>query len=247
MNSKKEEVVLILGGTKGIGKAIYNALATLEQVRHIIITYVHDAKGATHCVEELRNQGKEGTALQVDITEPTAPQQLMAQLKSLQLTPTYVIFNANITNRTPLAEISAEAWGEVFQANVHFPVMFIKELLPYMVPGGLFAFTGSLMGIYPHSVSLAYGVTKNAVHALVQNLVKELEPYQHRVVGVAPGFVDTEWQKGKPQAIRENIERKIALHRFAEPSEVGALFSTLLENKYFNGDIITISGGYSYK
>ena len=103
------------------------------------------------------------------------------------------------------------------------------------------------MGIEPHSVSLVYGVTKSAVHALVKNLVKFLVPYEVRVNAVAPGFVDTEWQKTKPAEIRQNIERKVSLGRFCEPSELAEVYKMLIENSYLNGEVIVVDGGYSYK
>ena len=108
-------------------------------------------------------------------------------------------------------------------------------------------FTGSLMGIQPHSVSLAYGVTKSAVHALVKNMVKFLVPYELRVNAVAPGFVDTEWQKTKPAEIRRNIENKVSLGRFCDPEELAEVYKMLIENSYFNGEVVVVDGGYSYK
>jgi 3-oxoacyl-[acyl-carrier protein] reductase len=103
------------------------------------------------------------------------------------------------------------------------------------------------MGIYPHSVSLAYGVTKSAVHALVKNLVKFLAPYGIRVNGVAPGFVDTEWQKEKPLEIRRSIEGKVSLGRFCEPEEIAEVYKMVIGNSYLTGEIIVVDGGYSYK
>jgi 3-oxoacyl-[acyl-carrier protein] reductase len=103
------------------------------------------------------------------------------------------------------------------------------------------------MGIEPHASSLSYGVTKSAVHALTQNLVKFMVPYQLRVNAIAPGFVDTDWQKNKPEDVRRNIENKIALGRFCMPEEIAEVYQMLIENKYFNGEIITFDGGYSYK
>ena len=103
------------------------------------------------------------------------------------------------------------------------------------------------MGEYAHSVSLAYGVSKSAVHALVKNLVKFMQPYKIRVNAVAPGFVDTDRQKTKPAEIRKSIESKIALGRFCSPDEVAEVYKMIIKNNYFNGEVIPLSGGYSYK
>ena len=140
-----------------------------------------------------------------------------------------------------------EDWERVFCTNVHFPVFLLQRIITRIKKGGSVVFTGSLMGIEPHSVSLAYGVTKSAVHSLVKNLVKFLVPYEVRINGVAPGFVDTEWQKNKPVEIRRNIERKVALGRFCDPMEVAEVYKMLIENSYFNGEVVVVDGGYSYK
>jgi 3-oxoacyl-[acyl-carrier protein] reductase len=103
------------------------------------------------------------------------------------------------------------------------------------------------MSQYPHSVSLSYGISKAAIHSLVKNLVKFLIPYEIRVNCVAPGFVDTEWQKDKPAEVRANILKKISLKRFAKPEEIASVYLFIINNQYLNGEIIEIDGGYSYE
>ncbi|WP_443731785.1 SDR family oxidoreductase, partial [Segatella buccae] len=91
------------------------------------------------------------------------------------------------------------------------------------------------------------GVTKSAVIALAKNLVKEFEGTDTTVNAIAPGFVDTEWQKNKPADIRENICRKTAIHRFASISEIVGAFEFCIDNAFINGSVLEISGGYCYK
>ena len=158
-----------------------------------------------------------------------------------------LVFNAGMTCRDPFEELSFEDWERVFFANIHFPVFLLQKIVGRINKGGSIVFTGSLMGIQPHSVSLAYGVTKSAVHALVKNMVKFLVPYELRVNAVAPGFVDTEWQKTKPAEIRRNIENKVSLGRFCGPDELAEVYKMLIENSYFNGEVVVVDGGYSYK
>ena len=158
-----------------------------------------------------------------------------------------LVFNAGMTCRDPFEELSFEDWERVFFANIHFPVFLLQKIVGRINKGGSIVFTGSLMGIQPHSVSLAYGVTKSAVHALVKNMVKFLVPYELRANAVAPGFVDTEWQKTKPAEIRRNIENKVSLGRFCDPDELAEVYKMLIENSYFNGEVVVVDGGYSYK
>ncbi len=237
---------LITGGTKGIGKAVAQVLANAGY--NLILTYGNDATTAQSVQKELAEKFKtEIFILQADITSEKSITTISDFLEKNDIRLFSLIFNAGITSRSPFEEIKPEEWERVFYANVHFPVFLLQKILPRMEMGGNVLFTGSLMGVYPHSVSLSYGVTKSAVHALVQNLVKFMAPYKIRVNAIAPGFVDTDWQKTKPAEIRKNIENKIALERFCEPDDLAEIYKLIVENNYLNGEIITVSGGYSYK
>jgi 3-oxoacyl-[acyl-carrier protein] reductase len=246
MNTTNEKI-LITGGTKGIGKAVARVLAASGY--ELILTYGSDHEGAKKTADELVRDYDldEVTLLSADISEQSSIMKIKQLLDEKGIMLTAVIFNAGLTCRDSFEDISQEDWNRVMRANVNFPVFLLQKIIKRIKKGGSVVFTGSLMGIEPHSVSLAYGVTKSAVHALVKNLVKFLAPYDVRVNGVAPGFVDTEWQKNKPTEIRRNIENKVALGRFCEPMEVAEVYLMLIENTYFNGEIVVIDGGYSYK
>lgn len=238
--------VLITGGTKGIGKAVAQCLAKAGY--RLILTYASDQEAAERTSVELKQRfAVDVSLLQADITHPEAVAEIDHFLRAQSFRLDALVFNAGITCRDPFEQIQPEDWSRVFQANVHFPVFLLQRVVDLLNEKGSVVFTGSLMGIEPHSVSLAYGVTKSAVHALVKNLVKFLAPYGLRVNAVAPGFVDTEWQKTKPAAIRQNIERKVALGRFCDPDELAEVYKMLIENSYLNGEIVVVDGGYSYK
>lgn len=241
-----EKYALITGGTKGIGKAV--AICLAEAGYHLILTYASDRQTAETTKAELcATYPTEVHILQADISESRSIDEIDAYLVEHDCRLDALVFNAGLTCRDPFEELSPSAWERVFYANVHFPVFLLQRIIGRIREGGSVVFTGSLMGIHPHSVSLAYGVTKSAIHALVKNLVKFLVPYQIRVNAVAPGFVDTEWQKTKPVEIRRNIENKLSLGRFCEPAELAEVYKMLIENNYFNGEIIVVDGGYSYK
>lgn len=241
-----DKYVLITGGTKGIGKAVASCLGKAGY--NLILTYATDTETAERTREELADAWRVTVhCLQADSTAKESIEQIYQYLNTHEIHLDAVVFNAGITNRDPFESMTLNDWEQVFFANVHFPVFLLQRLLELIREGGSVVFTGSLMGNLPHAVSLSYGVTKSAVHSLVQNLVKSLVPYKIRVNGVAPGFVDTEWQKNKPAEIRQNIENKISLGRFCEPDELAQVYKMLIENGYFNGEVVVIDGGYSYK
>lgn len=241
-----EKYILITGGTKGIGRAVADILA--QSGYKLILTYGSDEVKAAKVKAEFQELYPASVeVLQADISEKQAVDTIENYLNSRDIHLFSVVFNAGLTSRTPFEQMTLEEWERVFFANVHFPVFMLQRIHSKMQKGGNVLFTGSLMGEYAHSVSLAYGVSKSAVHALVKNLVKFMQPFEIRVNAVAPGFVDTDWQKTKPAEIRKSIESKIALSRFCSPNEVAEVYKMIIENNYFNGEVIPVSGGYSYK
>lgn len=241
-----DKYVLITGGTRGIGKAIADCLG--EAGYHLVLTYVSNEERACRAREELSGEyGVNVHILQADSSERASIEKVYAYLDKEAIRLESVVFNAGITCRDSFEAMTQDDWEKVFFANVHFPVFLLQRIVGQIREGGSVVFTGSLMGIQPHAVSLSYGVSKSAVHSLVRNLVKSLVPYRIRVNGVAPGFVDTEWQKNKPAEIRRNIENKISLGRFCEPEELARVYKMLIENDYINGEVVVVDGGYSYK
>ncbi|MDR1336485.1 MAG: SDR family oxidoreductase [Tannerella sp.] len=237
---------LITGGTKGIGKAVASLLAGAGY--DLLLTYGSDHAAAGATAEELRAaHGVSVAVWQADVTDARSIDAIDGCLTERGITLDAVVLNAGLTCRKPFEQMTLEEWERIFFANVHFPVFLLQRIAGRIRAGGCVVFTGSLMGIEPHATSLAYGVTKAAVHALVKNLVKFLSPRRIRVNAVAPGFVDTEWQKDKPAEIRRSIEAKVALGRFCRPDEVAEAYGMLIENTCFEGEIIVVSGGYSYK
>lgn len=112
---------------------------------------------------------------------------------------------------------------------------------------GNIVFIGSIFGKYPHSMSIPYSVSKAGIHMLAKSLVKEFCEQKVRVNVVAPGFVDTPWQKNKPQDQRKRIEDKTALHRFAQIEEISNAIQFVVNNGFVNGAILSLDGGYCYK
>jgi 3-oxoacyl-[acyl-carrier protein] reductase len=240
------EYALITGGTKGIGKSVARRLGKMGY--NLLLTYSADTIVAQQTGAELSDECQvEVVSLQADSSDKSAIDTIARHIGENGIQLGVIIFNAGLTCRDRFEDMKYEDWERVFFANVHFPVFLLQRLLGNIREGGNVIFTGSLMGFLPHAMSLSYGVTKASVHALVKNLVKFLSPHGIRVNAVAPGFVDTEWQKNKPAEIRRNIESKIALGRFCDPDELAGVYISLIENSYINGEIIIADGGYSYK
>jgi len=158
-----------------------------------------------------------------------------------------IVCNAGVSIRRSFTEMKDNEWDMMMEVAVNSHYIMIREFYPIIPNESRILFTGSQMGLNPHATVLAYGVTKSAVHALVKNLVKEFEGTGTTVNAIVPGFVETPWQKTKPEEIKQNIYRKTAIHRFASVDEIVYAFRFCIENPFVNGSLIEVNGGYCYK
>lgn len=235
---------IVTGATKGIGLAVARML--LKEGYHVVVTYAHDQKAADDCREQLAKVSPHFEIIKADQTDKGAMREFAARMAKLESIDC-IVCNAGATLRCDLESITDEDWERTMQVNVNSSLYLIRDLYRRIPNGSRIIFIGSLMGLYPHGTSLAYGVTKAAVHALALNLVKCFEGTDTTVNAIAPGFVETEWQATKPQHIRENIYAKSAVKRFATPDEVADAVRFCINNGFVNGSVLEISGGYNFK
>lgn len=237
-------IAIVTGGTKGIGLAVTKML--LQEGYSVTATYGHDAETADAIRAELESQG-----LPIEVVQATQDdkEQMRSVVEHMVAKGRVdcIVCNAGITERGKLTDITDESWERVMQVNVNSHMALIRDLYNVIAPNSRIVFMGSLLGIYPHSMSLAYGVSKAAEIALAKNLVKEFAGTGTTVNVIAPGFVDTDWQKNKPEEIRQSICNKTAAGRFAEPEEIAEAVRFCVKNAFVNGSVIEIHGGYNYR
>jgi 3-oxoacyl-[acyl-carrier protein] reductase len=237
---------IVTGGNRGIGKEICHKL--LIQGYTVIGVYFDDDESAVLARKEFETEYPEKFFLiECDLSNIDNISYMFSEVNQITQSIDLLILNAGMTIRRGIEDMTLAEWNSVMTVNLTAPVFLIQKFLPVLNRGSNIIFTGSSMAIYPHSLSLSYGISKSAVHALVKNLVKFLAPYEIRVNGVAPGFVDTDWHKDKPAHVKDSITNKISLKRFAKPEEIASAFLFIIHNQYLNGEIIAIDGGYSYE
>lgn len=235
---------LVTGGTKGIGLAITKML--LAEGYHVTLTYSSNENAAQQCAASLNDISSDFHIIKADQGNSDDISRIVSTIKE-QGTIDCIVFNAGTTLRKSLQETTNDEWQNVMNINVNAPVFMLRDLFDIIPHNSRIIFIGSEMALYPHGTSLAYGVSKSAVHALAQNLVKVFEDTGTTVNAIAPGFVETEWQATKPQEIRQNIYNKTAIKRFATVEEIADAVRFCINNAFVNGSIIEVGGGYCYK
>lgn len=239
------KIAIVTGGTKGIGRGV-----TMELLRKgffVIITYSTDTAAAEEIRSQVGDMHKRLSIMKVNHSCKNDVYSFCQQIKGLYSKIDVLICNAGHTNRKPYTDQSDEEFEQVMQVSLFSHNTIIRELFPLLSRSSRIVFIGSMMAIYPHAVSVAYGVAKAAVHALAINLVKEFDGLGTTVNVVAPGFVETEWQEGKSAEIRESIYSKTAAGRFATIEEIVSAVNFCLSNSFVNGSVVEVSGGYNFR
>lgn len=227
---------VVTGGTSGIGLGVAKML--IQKGYYVFATYVGPAPdGALDNYE----------AVYTDQSRREEVYAFIAYVKSKCDHLDCLVCNAGMTIRKSFTETRDEDWDKMMEVAVNSHYIMVREFFPIIPPGSRILFTGSQMGLSPHATVLAYGVTKSAIHALTRNLVKEFEGTGTTVNAIVPGFVETPWQKEKPEEIKQNIYRKTAIHRFASIDEIVDAYRFCVDNPFVNGSLIEVNGGYSYK
>jgi 3-oxoacyl-[acyl-carrier protein] reductase len=227
---------IVTGGTSGIGFGVAQML--LNKGYRVFSTYV-----GPEFTERIPNFFPEN----VDQTSRKDVYDFVKRIKKQCETVDCIVCNAGMSIRKSFTETTDEDWDKQMEVAVNSHYIMIRELFSLIPQGSRIIFTGSQMAIHPHATVLSYGVTKSAVCALAKNLVKEFEGTGTTVNAIIPGFVETPWQKEKPEQIKQNIYKKTAIHRFASIDEIVDAYRFCIDNPFINGSLIEVNGGYCYK
>ena len=230
------KTAIVTGGTSGIGLGVAKML--LAKGYKVYATYV-----GTDFEEKIDNF----EPIKVDQSNREELYAFIDRIKQECKNIDCIVCNAGMSIRKSFTETTDRDWDIMMEVAVNSHYILVRELYSLIPAGSRIIFTGSQMGLMPHAMVLSYGVTKAAVHALAKNLVKEFEDTGTTVNAIVPGFVETPWQKEKPEEIKQNIYRKTAIHRFATVDEVVDAYRFCIDNSFVNGSLIEVNGGYSYK
>jgi NAD(P)-dependent dehydrogenase (short-subunit alcohol dehydrogenase family) len=242
------KVALVTGGTRGIGLAIAHALG--EAGAKLVVTSRTDASGG---LASLHSAGHQAHFIPADLTEPGAPESLIAATEARFGGLDILVNNAGVA-----AHGAAESFDDARLATVmdlNFTALFrtCRAAIPAMRKrgGGTIVNIGSISAMIANipQDQAVYNASKAAVHMLTQSLGSELVRDNIRVNAIAPGYIETDMTRGG-LAIPEwaKVWREMTpMDRVGQPEEIAtaALFLATPASSYMTGAVMVIDGGYT--
>ncbi len=242
------KVCLITGGTKGIGAATALELARLGS--DIVVNGRQVDAQAKALQEKIQALGRHCLVLAADISIPEQAtlivQETVSQLGSIDL----LVHSAGEAVPGSLLEISPHAWYKAFDVHVHAIFHLCRAAVPFMKKRGEGAIIliSSAAGTRGCLGAIAYGVVKGALPQFARALARELADDNIRVNAVAPGVIRTRFQDHlTSEQVKNNIERRIPLHREGKPEDVAAVIAMLAANDFITGETVAIDGGMTMR
>ena len=238
-----DKVVLITGGSSGIGEACVRLYA--KRGYDVIFTYLKNTNRALHLSQKLQEKyGVHIFAYQVDVCQDEDIKRLKAEITKDYDKIDVIVNNAGIARDSLFCDKTEKDFMEVLNTNLIGPFRIVKCLAD-LVRGGTIVNVGSTNGIDSnYSYSMDYDASKAGLHILTKDLAVALGS-DIRVNAVAPGWVDTPMNALLDKEYIQDEEKKIVLNRFAHPVEIAEVIYFLSSKKasYINGAVIVVDGG----
>ena len=227
----KDQVAVVTGAARGIGRAISLALA--DEGAHIVaVDVLADALDST--VGEIAAKGVKAVARQVDVTDSEQVEQLFASVVSDFDRLDIMVNNAGITRDTLLLSMDDQQWDQVIQVNLRGVFLCTRAAAKIM-----------LRQRYGRIVNMASvsGLMGNV--GLTKTVAKEMAKRKVTCNAVAPGFIKTDMTDALPEKVRDQVKLVIPAGRFGEPEDVAAavVFLASPQAEYITGQVLSVDGG----
>jgi 3-oxoacyl-[acyl-carrier protein] reductase len=243
-------IALVTGGSRGIGRAIAEALANAGL--SVVLSYREREEEAQAVVAHIKGTGGQASALRADVGEPGQARALARAVIDAHGRIDVLVNNAGVhLPGAKLADTPAQEWERILRVNLSGPFHLIQAVLPGMRErrtGHIVNLSSNVTSRMPAGYS-AYTVSKSGLEALTRVLSKEEGPNGIRVNAVAPGPIRTDM-------LRESLEvmgieradafvRSVPLGRTGEPREIAAAVAFLVSDaaSYITGQVLYVNGG----
>jgi NAD(P)-dependent dehydrogenase (short-subunit alcohol dehydrogenase family) len=243
------KVAIITGSSRGIGRAIAEAMAAAG-AKVVISSRKHEACATVAAAINEKNGEGRAIAIAASISSKEALQRLVDDTRSTWGRIDIVVCNAaSNPYYGPMSGISDEQFRKIFDNNVLATHWLIGMIAPEMIErrDGAIIVVSSIGGLVGSAVIGAYNVSKAADLQLVRNLAVEFGPHNVRINAIAPGVIRTDFAKALYEDPRAEaaLQRVTPLRRIGEPHEIAgaAVFLASKAGAYMTGQSVVIDGG----
>jgi 3-oxoacyl-[acyl-carrier protein] reductase len=240
------KVALVTGGSRGIGAAVAELLASCGA--DVAIGYRSRTKDAEDVVSVLRESGVRAMSHAAELSDRSAVDAMFARVVSELGRLDIFVANAGIwpVEEVGVGDMADERWRRTMIENVDGMFFTARAAARTIADHGRMVFVSSTAGQRGEAYHADYGASKGAMIAFVKSLAVELAPRDVTVNSVAPGWVDTD-MCAEPYANggKERIAAGIPLGRVATPMDIAAPIVFLCSPwaRHITGEIMNVNGG----
>lgn len=242
MNEFENQVVVVTGGSRGIGRAIVERFAA--QGARVFFTYQRNEEAAAQVVAACQGRAE---AIACSQSDGAAIDKAVDQIREKAGKIDVLVNNAGITCDTFLMLMPAEDWDRVIDTNLNGAYRWCKAISRAMLQErrGSIINISSVAGLVGVMGQTNYAASKGALLAFTRALAAELGAKGIRVNAIVPGFIDTDMSARVPRPIKQKSLERIPLKRFGQPQEVAAVATFLASEaaSYIMGQSIVVDGG----
>ncbi|MCI8950252.1 MAG: 3-oxoacyl-[acyl-carrier-protein] reductase [Lachnospiraceae bacterium] len=241
----ENQVALVTGAGKGIGKAI--AIALASEGAAVIVNYNGSQEKAKETVSLIQENGGKAEAIRCNVADFNACREMMDDVISRYGRLDILVNNAGITKDNLLMKMSEEDFDAVIDINLKGAFNCMKHVSRQMIKqkSGRIINISSVSGVAGNAGQANYSASKAGLIGLTKTAAKELASRGITVNAIAPGFIQTEMTEVLSDAVKTAAMEKIPMKKFGEPEDIAqtALFFASGNAKYITGQVICVDGG----
>lgn len=233
---------LVTGGSRGIGKAIGEALAAAGARVALV---ARNGEQAAAAAATLPGSGHAGFAC--DVGDSAAVQALVQVVEAEVGDIAVLVNNAGITRDGLLLRMKDEDWDEVMRTNLKGAFNFTRAVTKGMMRRreGVIVNISSVVGLMGNAGQANYAASKAGLIGFTRATARELASRNIRVNAVAPGYIETDMTAGLGEEQTAALLRQIPMGRLGAPEDVSAAVRFLAGpgGRYITGQVLTVDGG----
>ncbi|MCA9434325.1 MAG: 3-oxoacyl-[acyl-carrier-protein] reductase [Candidatus Omnitrophica bacterium] len=237
-----QKVAIVTGGTRGIGFAIVQRLAS-DGYKVRFTGRSRESVDRAHAKLDVTAQGSV-----CDISDEGSVNAFFEEAIKAEGRIDVLVNNAGITRDGLFLRMKPDQWDEVMNTNLRGVYLCCKAVARPMMKneeGGRIIILSSVVGVGGNAGQANYAAAKAGVLGLTKSLAKELGSRNILVNAIAPGFIETDMTAELGEQVKETVERSVPLSRTGRAEEVAALCSFLAgpDSSYITGQTIHVDGG----